>query len=111
MLKVRMRLALTPGGGSNVKIREPLRRLTGTCVINEVVEFIFNCCHFYSFIILLHILVSSYLCKCILLQNTHIQTDRRTDGRMDKQTHLGVDFHGKEESEVGMRCERMKFLL
>ena len=31
VLNVRTRLALMPGGGSKVKIREPLSRFTGTC--------------------------------------------------------------------------------
>lgn len=123
MLKVLTRLALTPGGGSKVKIREPLSRFTGTCErengnkhkftysINQIctIHSVFK--HSYiTAAMKLHLFsetewniqthhLREYTCTCTVIEIMSLSI-----------IDLGVDFHGEEEAEVGVGSECVKLL-
>lgn len=80
LLKVLSMLALTPGGGSNTKMRPARSRFTGT-----------------------------------YKENTTFRLNDRVKAilgfhRVSQNCNLGVDLHGQEESEAGMRLHGVELL-
>lgn len=80
LLKVLSMLALTPGGGSNTKMRPARSRFTGTYKENTTFRL-------------------NDRVKAIL----ELHED-------DQNCNLGVDLHCQEEPEAGMRLHRVKLL-
>lgn len=96
LLKVLSMLALTPGGGSNTKIRPARSRFTGTWRKYYINEILGN--------------ERIERKRSLELEVIIIKTNMLTCFISDV-VYLGVDLHGKEEPEAGMRLHGMQLLL
>ena len=92
LLKVRSMLALTPGGGSNTKIRPALSKLTGTWREEEEED-------------------SQNAEKETKTESWRAEVVWGRRGREREKADLGVDLHGEEEAEAGVRLHGVQLLL